>query len=129
MNWVFLDVAAILRLHEERIIQFGGSPGLRDAGLLESAVLRAEFKVQYEPDASIAVVTATLGFGLIKNHAFVDGNKRVGLAAMNVFLWLNGYRLTGPEQERVDVIQRVAASEMSESDLAAWIASVIVPRG
>ena len=85
MSWKFLDVAGVEALHKERILRFGGSPGLRDAGLLASAVSRAEMKAFYEPDASLAAIGGTLCFGLVKNHAFVDGNKRVGLAAMVVF--------------------------------------------
>lgn len=90
MSWRFLDVAAIEALHEQQIVRFGGSHGLRDAGLLESAVLRAENKANYDPDATAASLAATLGWGLIKNHAFVDGNKRIGLVGMVVFLRLNG---------------------------------------
>ena len=73
MSWKFLDVAAVEALHTEQIKAFGGSHGLRDAGLLESAVLRAENKANYDPEATTASIAASLGWGLIKNHAFLDG--------------------------------------------------------
>jgi death-on-curing protein len=121
VNWKFLDVAAVKTLHQEQIEAFGGSYGLRDAGLLESAVLRAEMKVHYEPSATVVQVAASLGWGLIKNHAFIDGNKRIGLVSMVTFLKLNGYHLVAAADEQVDIVRRVAASEMTENEWIAWV--------
>ncbi len=101
--------------------------GLRDRGLLESAVSRAENKAYYEPEATLAAVAASLSLGLIKNHAFVDGNKRVGLAALVAFLLLNGHRLDCSEAEQVEMIQKAAASEITEEQWTAWVERVVVP--
>ncbi len=103
-----------MALHRQQIDRFGGAPGLRDAGLLESAVLRAEYKWLYEPASSVAVLAASLAWGLIKNHAFVDGNKRIGFAAMVVFLDRNGYRLTCSEVEETAMVLRAAAGRSAK---------------
>ena len=121
MSWKFLDVATVEALHQQQIERFGGSYGLRDAGLLESAVVRAQNKANYEDDSSAAVLAATLGWGLIKSHAFIDGNKRIGLVAMVVFLHLNGYRLTTDAAEETAMVLRAAASEMTEPEWTAWV--------
>ena len=121
MNWNFLDVAAVEALHEQQIIRFGGSFGLRDAGLLASAVARAENKATYEPEASLPVVAASLAFGLIKNHAFIDGNKRIGLVCLAATLDANGYQLTATVHDQIVMVKRVAASEMGEAEWTAWV--------
>lgn len=121
MILVFLSLERVLDLHEQLIARFGGATGLRDAGLLESAVMRAENKTFYDPQASLASVAASLGWGIVKNHAFVDGNKRTGLAAMVALLAVNGYGLIAEQADQADVIQRVASGEMNEEALAAWV--------
>jgi death-on-curing protein len=127
MNWIFLDVAAIEIAQADLIDQYGGSHGLRDAGLLESAVRRAEFKVKFDSEATVASVGASLSYGLIKNHAFIDGNKRIGLAALVDFLRLNGFRLAVAEQEQIATVWNVAAGEISEQQYTAWVERCIVP--
>jgi death-on-curing protein len=122
-----LEVADVETLHHEQIVRFGGSHGLRDRNLLESAVKRASFKAFYQPDATVAAVAASLSWGLIKNHAFIDGNKRVGLVAAVVFLKLNGYRMTVSIQEQVAEVLRVAASESSEEEWTAWVERSVAP--
>ena len=86
MTWVFLKVEGVQRLHDQQIERFGGSPGLRDQGLLESAAARAENTATYDENATIARIAASLAFGLIKNHAFIDGNKRIGATALITML-------------------------------------------
>ena len=86
MTWNFLSVDAVIAPHAALIEESGGSHGLRDAGLLESAISRAENKVNYDPDATVATVAASLSWGLIKNHAFIDGNKRLDWARWPCFL-------------------------------------------
>lgn len=119
--WIFLDVAAILTIQADLIDVYGGSHGLRDPGLLESAVMRAQNKVDFDPTATVASVAASLSYGLIKNHAFIDGNKRIGLAALNDFLGLNGHRLAVSQGERIEMVRRVAASEITEEEWTAWV--------
>ena len=127
MNWKFLDVAAVEALHSEQIEIFGGSYGLRDAGLLESAVRRAENTANYNPEATVASVAASLGWGLIKNHAFIDGNKRIGLVSMVAFLKVNGYLLAVTAEEEIATVLRVAASEMTEAEWTAWVEQSVRP--
>jgi len=127
VSWKFLDVSTVEALQKEQINRFGGSHGLRDAGLLESAVLRAENKANYEPDASVESLAATLAWGLIKNHAFIDGNKRIGLVSMVVFLKLNGYEVTCSAAEETEMVRRAAASELTEAEWTAWVGRIAAP--
>jgi len=123
--WVFPTVENILTLQAEQIDEFGGSQGLRDLGLLESAVSRAENKVAYDPGATVAQVAASVSFGLIKNHAFIDGNKRIGLVALTVFVKANGFRMNTTAAVATAMVKRVASSEMSEAEWTAWVESVV----
>jgi death-on-curing protein len=127
MNWIFLDVAAIEAIQADLIDTYGGSHGLRDAGLLESAVMRAENKVNFDPEATVATVGASLSYGLIKNRAFIDGNKRIGLSALVDFLRSNGFRLIASQEEQVAIVLRVAASEMAEEEWTNWVERNVAP--
>ncbi len=111
------------------IERYGGSHGLRDRGLLESAVARAENTAYYNPAASVAEIAASLAWGLIKNHAFIDGNKRVGFAAMVAFLEMNDHRLICTEVEETAMVLRAAAGEITEEQWAAWVVGSIAPLG
>jgi death-on-curing protein len=126
MSWVFLDVYAVESIHDRNMQEYGGAPGLRDRGLLESAVARAQNAAAYDSGATPASVAASLSFGLIKNHAFIDGNKRIGLAALVTFLNLNGYALSASQPERIAAVLAVASSEFDESAWRSWIESHIV---
>jgi death-on-curing protein len=121
VTWNFLSVDAVIVLHAALIEESGGSHGLRDSGLLESAIARAENKINYDPEATVAAVAASLSWGLIKNHAFIDGNKRVGLAALVVFLEANGFSLISPVEEETAMVLRAAASEIDEMEWTAWV--------
>jgi death-on-curing protein len=121
VTWNFLSVNAVIVLHAALIEESGGSHGLRDAGLLESAIARAENKVNYDAEASVATVAASLSWGLIKNHAFLDGNKRIGLAALVVFLDANGSRLACSAEEETAMVLRAAGSEITEEEWTAWV--------
>jgi len=127
VNWVFFDVAGVRAIHADLIEVYGGSHGIRDEGLLESAVYRAEQKVHYEPEATVASVAASLSFGLIKNHAFIDGNKRIGLAVLVDFLYLNGHELAAPVSEAEEMVRRAAASELTEAEWTAWVGRIAAP--
>ena len=89
MKWLRVD--AVLAMHKRQIAEHGGGDGVRDIGLLESALARAQNILAYEPDADIARLAAAYGFGIAKNHPFVDGNKRMALVATRTYLLLNGY--------------------------------------
>lgn len=112
----------VIILHRELIKETGGTDGIRDEGLLESA-LEAPFQSFDGIDAfpSIQQKAARLGFGLIKNHAFVDGNKRIGVHAMLVFLALNGIEIEYTQKELSSVILKVAAGNCSFENLVKWI--------
>jgi len=127
VTWQFLSVEAVIALHSTLIEESGGSHGLRDPGLLESAISRAENKVNYDPDATVANVGASLSWGLIKNHAFIDGNKRIGLGALAVFLRANGWVLTCSVAEETGMVLRAAASEITEAEWTAWVVRSVAP--
>ena len=117
-----LSKRQILLLHEQLLSQSGGLQGVRDEGLLESA-LEAPFQAFGDTDAypSLQQKAARLGYGLIKNHPFVDGNKRIGTHIMLVFLALNGMELSYSQRELSDIILAVAAGEKEYEDLLGWL--------
>jgi death-on-curing protein len=118
----YLTLTEVLTLHGRLIEQTGGASGIRDLGALEAAVAQPKQTFDgadlYE---SVLLKAATLGFGLIQNHPFVDGNKRVGHAAMAVFLLLNGYALTATVDDSERVILGVAAGTLDRAALHAWL--------
>jgi death-on-curing protein len=124
---VFPSVELVEALQAEMIDRYGGSHGLRDRGLLESAVARADNTAYYNPEASVGEVAASLAWGLIKNHAFIDGNKRVGFAAMVAFLEMNEYRLVCSEEEETAMVLRAAAGEIAEEEWTAWVVGSVAP--
>ena len=118
----WLTEALVTALHEELIARYGGHGGLRDQGLLASALARPRNLLAYgEP--GLERLAASYAFGLAKNHPFVDGNKLVALAAIDVFLQLNGHELVVGEPEAVVIMRELASSEIDEPELAAWIAA------
>jgi len=123
---VWLDAREVRAIHLELLAEHGGLSGVRDEGLLESALARPQNLIAYG-SPSLSELAAAYGFGLAKNHPFVDGNKRTALAAMAVFLDVNGYELVAPQTDAVTTILRLAAGELSEAQLASWIAANIRP--
>ncbi len=117
LRW--LTAGAVAAIHEELISRYGGVPGVRAVGLLESAVARPQHLAAYRRKVTVPALAAAYGWGLLRNHPFVDGNKRIALAAMVVFLDLNGWELTCSQAEETAMILRAAAGEMSER---AWSA-------
>ena len=115
----WLPKGAILAMHARQLAEHGGGMGIRDEGLLESALRRPQNKFSYEkPD--IADLAAAYAYGIAKNHPFIDGNKRTALVASRTFLLLNGYQVTATKEDRVRTFMGLAASEVSEEALAAW---------
>jgi death on curing protein len=117
----WLTRAMVVALHDESLALFGGLPGIRDDGLLDSALARPRNRLAYEPDAELCRIAAAYGFGLVRNHPFVDGNKRIGVLAVAVFLALNGLRFEPDEVEEVRTILDLAAGNSDEEEFAAWI--------
>ena len=125
VRWV--SKRALLLLHDESLVDHGGAAGLRDDGLLESALARPENLAAYgTPD--LADPAAAYGVGLAKNHAFVDGNKRVAFLAAGLFLMLNGQRLSATQLEATQTILSVAAGEIDEIAFAAWLRQHLAAR-
>lgn len=122
----WLDINLVLDFHAEQLALFGGPDGVRDLGLLESALARPVNKFSYG-ETNIAVLAAAYGFGVARNHACVDGNKRTALASMIVFLGLNRLDLDAPQAAATAIMLSVAAGEITEDDLAQWIAAHIKP--
>jgi death-on-curing protein len=124
---IWLPFRAVLHLHSELIREHGGSYGVRDPALIESALARPRRRWEYSEDADLPALAAAYGFGLAKNHGFVDGNKRTAFAAMGVFLQANGLRLVAPEPEAYSAIIALASGELSEEDLARWLRAWLEP--
>jgi death-on-curing protein len=117
----WLDVGLVLDFHSEQLALFGGPEGVRDLGLLESALARPINKFAYG-ETDLAALAAAYGFGIAKNHPFVDGNKRTALASMIVFLGLNRIDLDAPQESATAIVLSMAAGEIGEDVLARWIA-------
>lgn len=126
-EWKWINRQVLLLLHDESLAEHGGASGLRDEGLLESALARPLNLALYgEPD--VARLAASCGLDLAKNHAFVDGNKRAAFLAVGLFLGLNGYRLHTTQADATLTVLAVAAGEMDEAEFAQWIRTRIKPR-
>jgi death-on-curing protein len=111
---------AVHAIQAALIAEHGGLPGVRDEGLLESALARPRQKLAYgEP--VLVELAAACGFGLCRNHPFQDGNKRIALAVVDVFLQLNGHELVASEEDTVVTVRDLAAGEVGEEQLADWI--------
>ena len=127
MSWRWIDRRALELLHDESIAEHGGASGLRDEGLFESALARPQNLAAYgTPD--IADLAAAYGAGLAQNHPFVDGNKRAAFLAVGLFLALNSQRLVATQADATMVMLGLAAGELNEQALAAWIRARIVGR-
>lgn len=117
----WIDKRALLLLHEESLARFGGARGLRDGGLLDSALGRPLNKFQYEQVRDLPTLAAAYGFGLAKNHPFVDGNKRAAFLGLGLFLAINGKPLQADPLDAIRTMLDLAAGNLGEADLAEWI--------
>jgi death-on-curing protein len=117
----WIDKQALLLLHSESIAEHGGLAGLRDEGLLDSALARPQNLKVYDPDADMAALAAAYGMGLARNHPFADGNKRAAFLSVGLFLALNGWRLVATPLEATQIMLGVASGELEEDAFAAWI--------
>jgi death-on-curing protein len=118
--WRWLDGALIHAVHEEQLAEHGGGAGVRDTHLLASALARPEQLAHYgAPDA--ADLAASYGFGLSRNHPFVDGNKRTAFVAVELFLALNGFELMATDADCVVNMLHLASGKLPEADFAVWI--------
>jgi len=120
VNPLWLDLSVVLALHEEQLAEHGGATGLRLGGALESALARPRNRASYG-EADIPALAAAYGFGISRNHPFIDGNKRVSLVVTEVFLELNGFILTASDEELVETWFELSAGRLSEAELAVWL--------
>ena len=126
-QWKWVNRQVLLLLHDESLAEHGGAPGLRDEGLLDSALARPVNLALYEqPD--VASLAASYGVGLAKNHLFVDGNKRAAFLAVGMFLAVNGFRLRANQADATLTVMDVAAGVVDEAAFAQWIREHIQPR-
>ena len=127
MSWHWLDKRALVLLHDESLAEHGGAAGLRDEGLLDSALARPlNLAACGQPD--VAELAAAYGVGLAKNHPFVDGNKRAAFLAVGLFLALNGRRLAASQADATLTLLAVAAGQMDEATFARWLREHHMPR-
>lgn len=119
-DWVWIATEVAEAAHAEQLVEHGGPAGLRDPGALDSAVMPPRNLALYgAPD--IATLAAAYGFGIARNHPFVDGNKRTAAVVMETFLVLNGHALGASDAELVVAVQALAAGDLSEDELADWL--------
>ena len=118
---VWLARLIVDSIHYEQLLEHGGQAGVRDENILESALSRPRNKWAYEPESDIAALAAAYGYGLARNHGYLDGNKRVAFMAMYVFFGLNGWEIDIPEPEVVQVMIALADGRLDEEQLAEWL--------
>ena len=118
--WRWIDRAVLIAIHDMQLAEHGGGAGLRDGNLLESALAKPENLAAYgDPDA--AALAAAYGYGISRNHAFIDGNKRTALVAAELFLQLNGWRLDVADADCVLTMLAVATGDITEDAFADWL--------
>ena len=118
-TWVLEEVA--LAIHDAQLAEHGGIAGIRDPGLLSSALARPKNLEAYGEDVEAATLAAAYAFGIAKNHPFLDGNKRTAFVVMELFLNLNGWLLAANDEDCIATMQSLAAGDLSENNLAAWL--------
>lgn len=128
MQPIWLSRELILAIHSRQLAEHGGGTGVRDEGLLDSALARAQQLHAYgDPPPDLAALAASLAAGIARNHPFVDGNKRTAYVACRTFLVVNGVDIAASGEEKYATFLALAAGELSESDLAEWFRSHIPP--
>ena len=120
---VWINKALAFAIHERQLAEHGGSSGVRDAGMLDSALARPQQRFAYgDPPPDLAELAAALAFGLARNHPFVDGNKRIAFASADVFLRINGWRLQrAPMQIHAEMIQMLESGTVDIAHLDPWL--------
>ena len=118
----------VLSLHEFSLASFGGKRGVRDANLLDSALARAKNLRVYGSEPTPHRLAVAIGYGICKNHPFIDGNKRTAFISAAVFLEMNGFRANAPEVDVVHTMNALAAGTMSEEEFAAWLEQTFPPK-
>jgi len=112
---------ALLYLHSASLATFGGSTGIRDEGLLDSALAGPQNRFLYVPESDLPELAASYAFGIAKNHPFIDGNKRSAFHAVGLFLSINGFELVADQLDAIQTVMSLAAGGLTEEQFAAWI--------
>lgn len=120
MKWRWLKEEVLIAVHDEQLAEHGGAEGVRDSGLLSSALARPKNLTEYERPSAFELAAA-YAVGIVKNHPFVDGNKRTGFLAAYMFLALNGWELEAPEANAAAAVLALAAGEIDEAQFSAWL--------
>jgi death on curing protein len=118
--WVWINQRVLYAIHDEQLAEHGGGSGVRDAGLFDSAVNRPQQLAHYGT-TDVAELAAAYGYGISRNRPFIDGNKRTAFVALEMFLMLNGYALVADDADCVMTMLAVAAGDISEPELVAWV--------
>lgn len=126
-EWVWIEPSVVLAVHDEQLAEHGGAAGVRDPALLASALARPR-QLAADGDPDLADIAAAYGFGLARNHPFVDGNKRTAFVAVELSLALNGHWLTATHSACVLTMLSLAAGELDETAFVAWIRGNTSPR-
>jgi len=126
MRWMWVVDSVALAIHEAQLAEHGGLSGLRDEGLFLSAMARPQNLAAYGDHPDAADLAAAYAFGLARNHPFLDGNKRTAFVVMELFLSLNGWTLDADDAECISSMESVAAGDLPEKNLAAWLRSHLV---
>jgi len=125
----WLTRLAVDAIQQDLIATHGGVPGIRDEGLVESALARPRQAFAYGSTADVAALAASYAYGIARNHPYHDGNKRMAFVAMAVFAELNGFELEATEADVVDVMLRLAAGDLEENQLAEWLRARLLETG
>ena len=120
MGWKWIDPEVVFAIHDQQIAEHGGTNGIRDMGLIQSALARPANLDSYSA-ADVFDLAAEYGYGMARNHGFIDGNKRTAYVITLLFLRLNGYDLPAPAVERVLVFEKLAKGGLATNDFAAWL--------
>jgi death-on-curing protein len=124
--WVLDEV--VEAVHKRQLAEHGGPAGVRDAGLLASALARPKHLATYaEHGVSLTQLAAAYAFGIARNHPFVDGNKRTAFVVALLFLRLNGYSVTAPQEEKFEIFMALASGRLEEDELASWLDANLAP--
>lgn len=126
MDIIWISFDAVLAIHKRQIAEHGGSDGVRDEGLLLSALARPQNLQAYSEDTDIAAFAASYAFEIAKNHPFIDGNKRTALVVMRTFLLVNGYIFQASQEDKYTTFLKLADGSLSDDQLVDWVRSKIV---
>jgi death on curing protein len=129
VSFEFVRVDVLRNVQGRLIERYGGLPGVRDDGALESAIARPRNLYDYEVVTSAAGLGAALAWAILRNHPFIDGNKRAAFAGLTMFLELNGYQWTCSEVEETGMVLRATASEISEEEWMEWVGRSVARAG